>query len=130
MILLDTHALLWLAGDAERLSEKARRALHEARAAGESIAISAITLYEVSFIATYKRVRLHTSLEHFLAETESRFDVLPITRSACLHAMGLGPNFPRDPVDRIITGTALAEGRSLVTADGEITRSGVVSVIW
>jgi len=36
----------------------------------------------------------------------------------------------RDPVDRIIAGTALVEGLSLLTADREIRRARAVHTIW
>lgn len=130
MILVDTHVVVWLAFDQSQLSRKARAAIDEARNSGEGLAISDISLLELATLATKGRVRLDISLESFLLEVESRFIVLPISGRACARAMGLPPTYPRDPVDRIIAGTALVEGLSLITADREIGRSKVLRIIW
>jgi PIN domain nuclease of toxin-antitoxin system len=38
--------------------------------------------------------------------------------------------YPRDPADRIIGATAIAEGMPLVTADKQIRQAKVVQTIW
>ena len=43
MILVDTHAVVWLAFDPSRLSKKARTAIDNAREKGDGLAISDIT---------------------------------------------------------------------------------------
>ena len=77
-----------------------------------------------------RRIHLDISLETFLREVEARFVVLPITSRACVLALGLPAAYPKDPADRIIAATALAEALPLVTADGEIHRSKALSAIW
>jgi PIN domain nuclease of toxin-antitoxin system len=130
VILLDTHIVLWLAGDETRLSKKARAAIEEGRQRGEGLAISDVTLLEVTTLASKGRIRLGANLESFLAEVERRFVVLPITARACVGFLNLPANFPKDPADRIIAATALVEGMSLVTADEKIRRSGALPTIW
>ena len=130
MILCDTHVVVWLALEPHRISRKARAAIEETRQRGEALAISDITLLEIATLQKRRRVRLDTSLETFLAEVESRFAVLPITARVCARAMGLPPAYPKDPADRVIAATALVEGVPLLTADGDIRRSRVVSTIW
>lgn len=39
-------------------------------------------------------------------------------------------SIPKDPADRIIGAAALVEGLSLLTADHEIRRLGVLRTIW
>jgi PIN domain nuclease of toxin-antitoxin system len=130
VILVDTHVVVWLAGDESKLSRKARAAIADARQRGEGLAISDITLWELAALASKGRIRLAISLESFLAEVEARFVVLPITGRACVCAVGLPAAYPRDPADRIIGATALVEGLSLLTADGEIRRSRALPTIW
>jgi PIN domain nuclease of toxin-antitoxin system len=48
----------------------------------------------------------------------------------CVRSVELPEAYPKDPADRLIAGTALVEGLSLVTADREIRRSQVVRTIW
>jgi PIN domain nuclease of toxin-antitoxin system len=130
VILVDTHVVAWLAFDQDRISRKARTAIDEARKNADGLAISDITLLELATLATKGRVHLDISLESFLQEVESRFVVLPISGRACARAMGLPATYPKDPADRVIAGTALVEGLSLLTADRAIRRSRTVQTIW
>lgn len=130
MILLDTHVVMWLAFDETRLSKRARSAIDDALKNGSGLAISDITLLELAVLANKERIRLNLSLESFLQEVESRFVILPITGRACTRALGLPSGYPKDPADRIIGATALVEGLSLITADGEIRRSKALQTIW
>lgn len=130
MILLDTHVVVWLAFNQDQISRKARRAIDDARKNADGLAISDITLLELATLATKGRIQLDISLESFLQEVESRFAVLPITGRACARAFGLPATYPKDPADRIIGGTALVEGLSLLTADRAIRRSRLIQTIW
>jgi PIN domain nuclease of toxin-antitoxin system len=130
VILLDTHIVAWLAFDPTQLSAKARTAIDQARGTGEGLAISDITLLELATLTSKGRLHLDLSLESFLREVEARFIVLPISGRACVRALGLPADYPRDPADRIIGATALVEGLSLVTADRKIRRSRALRTIW
>ena len=130
MILVDTHVVVWLAFEQERISRKARTAIDEARKNADGLAISDITLLELATLATKGRIHLDISLESFLQEVESRFVVLAISGRTCARAMGLPATYPKDPADRVIAATALVEGLSLLTADRAIRRSRTVQTIW
>jgi len=130
VILVDTHVVAWLALDPDRLSKAAKTAIDEARKSGGGLAISDISLFELAVLFRKKRITLDISLEHFLAEVEARFLVLPMTSRICVRALGFAADYPKDPADRIIVATALAEGLSLLTADREIRRSKAVTTIW
>ena len=89
-----------------------------------------MSLLELTMLAEKKRIALSISLESFLSEMETRFVVLPITARACVRALSLPSDYPKDPADRIIGATALVEGLPLITADREIRWAGVVRTIW
>ncbi len=130
MILLDTHVIVWLALDQARLSRAAKAAIDQARRNAEGLAVSDVSLLELTTLVSKGRIRLNASLESFLIEVESRFIVLPISGRACVRMSNLPASFPKDPADRIIAATALVEGLALITADNEIRRSRAVRTIW
>jgi PIN domain nuclease of toxin-antitoxin system len=130
VILVDTHVVVWLALDQTQLSKNARAAIDDARRHGDGLAISDITLLELATLSSKGRIRLDISLESFLREIKMRFTILPISGRACVRALGLPAAYPKDPADRIIAGTALVEGLSLLTADRAIRRSRALRTIW
>jgi PIN domain nuclease of toxin-antitoxin system len=130
LILLDTHVVVWLVSEPERLSKKARAVIDDARQNGDGLAVSGITLVEITTLYGRRRILLAMSLESFLVELERRFVVLPINARVCARMLSLPAGYPKDPADRVIGATALVEGMSLVTADREIRRAKVVRTIW
>jgi len=130
LILVDTHIVLWLALEPERISKKVQAVIDEARGNGAGVAISAMTLVEIATLFGNRRFQLAISIESFLLELERRFVVLPINGRVCARMLSLPAGYPKDPADRVIGATALVEGMGLVTADREIRRAKVVRTIW
>lgn len=130
VILLDTNALLWLISDPAKLSQSATAIIEQARAEHEELAIVDISLLEVATLVRKGRLGILMNLESVLDEVQSRIAVKPITSRACLKALELPPNYPKDPADRIIGATALAEGIPLVTADEKIRKTKAFATIW
>ena len=130
LILLDTHVVIWLAQDYQRISAAAQRAISKAREKDRGLAVSGITLVEIVRLSSRGRIRLTPSVETVVSEVEHRFIVLPITGNIALQAFELPAGYPNDPADRIIGATALVEDILLVTADREIYKSRVVPTIW
>jgi PIN domain nuclease of toxin-antitoxin system len=130
LILLDTHVVLWLVSEPERLSKNAKAAIDEARQNGEGLAVSGFTLIELATLYGKGRIRLGMSPESFLLEVEAQFVVLPISGRACARTLTLPASYPKDPADRVIGATALVEGMALVTADAEIRRARAMRTVW
>ena len=130
MILLDTHVVLWLAFESDRISKKASLAIEQARRSGEGVAISDITLLEITNLNRKGHIALSGTLETFLTEVENRFSVLPITARTCVRSANFPTTYPSDLADRVIGATALVEGIPLVTADEAIRRARVLPTIW
>jgi PIN domain nuclease of toxin-antitoxin system len=130
LILLDTHVVIWLGFEPGKISKNAKAAIDRARAAGEGLAISDISLLELATLCSKGRLELAISLESYLLEIERRFVVLPMNGRICVRAIKLPAAYPKDPADRIIGATALVEGFTLLTADREIRKSRMVATIW
>ena len=127
MILLDTHTLVWVANDPGKLSQNASQAI---RKASGGIAISAITLWEVAWLATNGRLDINGTVEAFVERIASRAAIRPITAKIAVLANQFPSSYPGDPCDRLIGATALAEGMALVTKDRNIRNSRQVKTIW
>jgi PIN domain nuclease of toxin-antitoxin system len=130
LILLDTHVVIWLGLEPARVSKNARAAIDESRQEGAGLAVSGMTLLEITLLSGKKRINFTPSLEAFLTDVETRFTVLPIDARICVRSSSLPSSYPNDPADRIIGATALVEGLTLVTADAQIRNSRVVPTIW
>ncbi len=129
MILLDTHVLIWLAGEPARLSKKAAQAIRSASRQG-GIAISAITLWELAWLATHGRLDITGTVDAFVERISSRTAIRPITVKVAVLANQLPPSYPADPCDRLIGATALSEGIPLVTKDRSIRNYRQIKTIW
>jgi len=130
LILLDTHVVIWLGLEPTRVSKSAGTAIDKCRQEGTGLAVSCMTLLEITLLFGKKRIHFTPSLEAFLTDVETQFIVLPINTRVCVRSLSLPLSYPNDPADRIIGATALSEGLSLITADREIRSSGAVPTIW
>ena len=129
MILLDTHVLVWLTSEPAKLSKHANSAIRRASRGG-GIAISAITLWELGWLASHGRLQPTGTVEAFLEAIASRVAVLPVTTKVAALANLFSTDYSSDPCDRIIGATALAEGIALVSKDEKIRDCKQIQTIW
>jgi PIN domain nuclease of toxin-antitoxin system len=129
MILLDTHALIWLAFEPTKLSMAAREAIRESARTG-GLGISAITLWEAAWLMTHRRVEFTGTPDAFLEEISSRTAVFPITLQIAIRANQLPTTYSRDNADRLIGATAMSEGFVLITKNRSIRNCKQIKTIW
>jgi PIN domain nuclease of toxin-antitoxin system len=129
VILLDTHVLVWLASDPGKLSKRAADSIRQASHQG-GLAIAAITLWEISWLATHRRVQIGGTVESFVEKISSRTTILPVTVRIATLANQFTASYSRDPCDRLIGATALSESIALITKDKNIRQSGELQTIW
>jgi PIN domain nuclease of toxin-antitoxin system len=129
MILLDTHVLVWAADGSDRLSRTAASEIRRARRGG-GLAISAMSLWELAFLLTRGRIQMYGSVESSMRLLTEDVTVLPITPEIALLAAQFPDDYPGDPADRIIGGTARSEGLTLITHDEKIRKSPLIKTVW
>lgn len=116
LILLDTHALIWLDQDDPALGDRARELADGALSEG-ALAVSAISFWEVAMLAAKGRIAINLPLAQWWLDF-MRAGMLEIALDGeiALAATKLG-NLHPDPADRFIVATARALGATLLTAD-------------
>jgi PIN domain nuclease of toxin-antitoxin system len=129
MILLDTHALVWLRVEPAKLSPTAREAIRVARQGG-GVAISPITLWELAWLATHGRLHVHGTVDAFVEKIASTIAIRSITTQIAVLANQLASTYPGDPSDRLIGATAMSKGIALVTKDRAIRNYKQIRTIW
>ena len=129
MVLLDTHALIWLLGDHENLSETAINTIN----AGERC-VSIASFWEIAIKSSLadakRRLVMETSLLAVADECRrNSIHILPITPEDCFHVTLL-PHIHSDPFDRLIIAQALERGIPLITKDERIWKYQELQKIW
>ena len=119
MIVLDTHALLWLDQDSDMLGPKARQAISEAWRSS-SVCVLSISFWECAVLHQRQRILLPKTPEKWRLELLAiGIREISLTGSLALLAASL-ENFHKDPADRFIVAGALSEKARLATADQAI----------
>lgn len=124
-MILDTCALLWLAGGSKKLSRSTLKAINEAPA----VYVSAISGFEISLKAAAGKLELpHPVGEWFKLVAEHHgLTVLPLDLEICIGAAKLPP-IHDDPFDRFIIATAKLNDLSVVTADAQFEKYGLTAI--
>ena len=129
MILLDTHVLVWTVADSKRLSRAATREIEKFHRQG-GIAISAITLWELSSLFARGRIHGYGSVEASVQRFCDGVIIKPITVEIAALATQFPEDYPGDPADRIIGATARAEGLTLITRNENMRKSPLLKAVW
>jgi PIN domain nuclease of toxin-antitoxin system len=118
-LLLDTHLLLWAAGEPERLSPAARKLLNNPE---NELLFSAASLWEIAIKRSLGRDDFQVDgrlLRRGLLD--NGYLELPITSE---HAVAIDslPPIHKDPFDRILIAQAISEGILLLTVDPMVAK--------
>lgn len=120
-LLLDTHVLLWAAGQPQRLSAAARKLLNSPQ---NELLFSAASLWEITIKHTLGRDDFRVDprvLRRGLLD--NGYTELPISSQHSVSIDSLPP-IHRDPFDRLLLAQALTEGITLVTSDARLVLYG------
>ena len=113
-LLLDTHILLWAAGQPERLSGSAQTLLNDPL---HQLVFSAVSLWEVAIKSQLGRPDFQVD-QRLLRRglLGAGYVELALTGEHSLAVAGLPP-IHKDPFDRILVAQCSVEGYTLLTAD-------------
>jgi len=127
VIVLDTHAWLWWLNDPSRLSRRAAEAIEEA----DGLGVCAISLWEFALLVEKHAVEPRLDPAEWLEAALSvpRVELLDLTPAVAIGSSRLD-GFHRDPADRLIVATAVANEVPPVTKDERIRRWEGVRTIW
>jgi PIN domain nuclease of toxin-antitoxin system len=118
-LLLDTHLLLWAAGEPDRLPPAAREMISDLR---NELLFSVVSLWEVAIKRGLGRADFRVDprlLRRGLLDNE--YNELPIMSEHVVALEGLPP-IHKDPFDRLLVAQANAEGIILLTTDSQLSK--------
>lgn len=118
LVLLDTHAWIWLLNGSDRLGPKARKAIQRSLAE-EAVLVSAISPWEVAMLVSKGRLVLDRDVGEWVETALSLPGIRlePISPEVAVASTRLPGTIHSDPADRMIAATARHLGSTLITAD-------------
>ena len=120
--LLDTHVLLWIIFDSDKLSSLAQKIILD-KSTYKFVSIS--SLWEISIKNRIGKLPLPNDLSGVFTEVEMNgFGIIGINQG-CLETYNTLPLLHRDPFDGIIIATALLQEMTIITADENIQKYNV-----
>lgn len=125
-LLLDTHVFIWLINGDQTLSSKTRDHIETTIQKEGSIAISAISLWEISMLYSRKKILLNQPCLNWIQHSLQAPGIylMELTPEIVVDSCSLPNDFHGDPADRIITSTARILGVPLMTRDQKILNYG------
>lgn len=117
--LLDTHLLLWTAGDPKRLSAKARKLIREPTS---ELFFSPASLWEIAIKRGLDRDDFKVDARLLRRGLlDNGYSELPIGSE---HAVAIDslPLIHKDPFDRMLVAQAMVEGITLLTSDAVVAQ--------
>ncbi|MEK6696072.1 MAG: type II toxin-antitoxin system VapC family toxin [Candidatus Deferrimicrobiota bacterium] len=125
LLLLDTHAWLWLVGGAEPLKRSVLSTVEQGARQGR-IRVSAISVWEVAMLEAKGRIRLSKDCLAWVhdALASPGLSLVPLTPEIAVESSRLPGTFHGDPADRILVATARLLGATLLTRDTGILAYG------
>ena len=118
-LLLDTHLLLWAAGDPNRLSREARRLVDNPN---NELLFSVASLWEVAIKRGLGRDDFKLDARVLRRGLlDNGYSELPII-SEHVVAIDSLPSIHKDPFDRVLVAQATVEGITLLTTDSLVSK--------
>lgn len=126
-ILLDTQIFLWVLTEPKRLGENTKLLL---RSQKNQLYFSAASSWEICIKASLGKLPLPEPPDNYISSRMANLNILPLDvkhyHSFVVYKL---PLHHRDPFDRILIATAIAENIYLVSADPKFRRYDI-DLLW
>lgn len=124
-LLLDTHALVWLASGNPRLGSRARKAIAVA-ARENAVFVATISAWEIGMLVARGRLALDRDVGEWLNQVLALpgIALAALSPAIAVASTRLPGELPADPADRMIVATARQLTAGLVTADQALLAYG------
>jgi PIN domain nuclease of toxin-antitoxin system len=116
-VLLDTHILLWILSDADKLSVQHRTLLAE----NPTLVVSAVSIWEIAIKSSLGKLTVEGDILETVRGRNA--ELVSITAEHAARVAHIA-RLHGDPFDRLLVAQALCEGLPLMTADGQLREYG------
>ncbi len=120
MYILDTHILLWLTANPDKLSPRVTKIIVNKQ---NQLFLSKATLWEIATKTSLKKLELGMPLKEFVNDyvVGNNIQILDISTEHIIQLCGL-PFIHRDPFDRMIIAQGIVEGHSIISSDKNFSK--------
>jgi PIN domain nuclease of toxin-antitoxin system len=124
--LLDTHTLIWYYDNFTKIPVSIIEEINNDK---NQVFISSVSLWEIVIKININKLKLNFGINDLLANIDNKdFDIIQIEDAYLKIYLNL-PLIHRDPFDRLIISTAIAEGLTILTHDKNIHKYNV-NCLW
>ncbi len=129
--LLDTHVWIWWNAAPEKLSKAARAAIEEPKK-GDTLLLSAISIWEFAKLVEKGRFRINVDTRMWVEQALDipRLRIAEISPEIAVHSTELPRPIHDDPADQIILATARIENAVVLTKDRLLLDYPNVKAVW
>ena len=120
--LLDTHTAMWALGDKANLSAKVKSIIDDVYV---PLCVSVVSAWEIAIKTSIGKSNFFGGSAFFLEKMQRNGIEILYLKSSHIKYVETLPFHHRDPFDRALISTALAEGLTILTADEDIQKYDV-----
>ncbi|MCL2765503.1 MAG: type II toxin-antitoxin system VapC family toxin [Treponema sp.] len=124
--LLDTHSAIWFFNGDNSLSETAKKIIFNT---SNIKYVSIVSAWEIAIKVSLGKLEFSGKVAGFIYDIERNGFILAPIKPTHLSTLENLPMIHRDPFDRLLIATAIAENMTLITVDENIVKYEV-SQIW
>ena len=124
--LLDTHTIIWYFDNLSKITPTAKNIVDDD---DNKIYISAISLWEITIKLNLKKLTVNFTINELLNDINSGDFIMLQIEDRYLKRLSSLSFIHKDPFDRLLIATAIAEGLTIITVDENIQKYDV-SWIW